>query len=202
MARDANLRREPVLRASEPVTLRGGEPAPRGAPEPLMRNLLVTTTSTVEGRTVEAYLGLVTGEVLASADILQDTPPPKGLIARLRGRAPAGGEGSLSATRETALRDMKSRAAARGADAVLGVTLATQLLGDSLVVTATGTAVKLGGPVGVAESRARRSVHATCHALEGPNAVTRSGGPLREMEGPSGGGERTDARDQEPSRGA
>ena len=144
MARDATLRREPVLRASEPAGLRGEEAATRGMAEPALRSVLVTTTSGFEGRPVEVYLGIVTGEVVVGADILQDAPAPRGIFRRLRGRATEDRQNSLADAREKALRDLKSRAASRGADAVLGIALATQLLGDSLVVSATGTAVRLG----------------------------------------------------------
>jgi uncharacterized protein YbjQ (UPF0145 family) len=142
MARDTTLRREPVLRAAEPPLVPGAEPANRAA-EPSLRAILVTTTPTVEGRPVAGYLGIVTGEVLASADILDEAPVKRGFFARLRGAAPAE-EASLTDARENALRDMKSRAAAKGADAVVGVSLTQAVLGEVLVVTATGTAVRLG----------------------------------------------------------
>jgi uncharacterized protein YbjQ (UPF0145 family) len=141
MARDTTLRREPVLRATEPPLVQGAEPANRAA-EPSLRAILVTTTPSVEGRPVAAYLGIVTGEVLASADILNEVPAKKGFFARSRSAAQSE-DASLAEARENALRDLKARAAAKGADAVLGVTVTQAILGASLVVTATGTAVRL-----------------------------------------------------------
>jgi uncharacterized protein YbjQ (UPF0145 family) len=142
MARDTTLRREPVLRASEPSLMPGAEPANR-AVEPSLKAILVTTTPAVDGRPVASYLGIVTGEVIASADLLTEAPVKRGFFARFKA-APQNEDGSLAEARENALRDLKSRAGARGADAVVGITISQAILGNSLVVTATGTVVRLG----------------------------------------------------------
>ena len=142
MARDTTLRREPVLRSLEPPLSMGTDSANRGT-EPALRNLLVTTTPSVEGRPVAAYLGIVTGEVVAGADLLDEVPAPRGFLARFRS-APRAEDRSLAEARERALRDLKAQAGAKGADAVLGVSFAQAVLGNRLVVTATGTAVRLG----------------------------------------------------------
>jgi uncharacterized protein YbjQ (UPF0145 family) len=141
MARDTTLRREPILRAAEPPLMPGAEPANRAA-EPTLKAILVTTTPAVEGRPVAGYLGIVTGEVIATADLLTEAPVKRGFFARFKS-APKDEDGSLAEVRESALRDLKARAGARGADAVVGVSITQAVLGASLVVTATGTAVRL-----------------------------------------------------------
>jgi uncharacterized protein YbjQ (UPF0145 family) len=97
----------------------------------------------LEGRPIETYLGLVVGELVVSADILEAAPPKRSFLARLRGETSTDERGSLSAVRDKALRELKGRAASRGADAVVGVAVDLQVFGDLLVVTTSGTAVRL-----------------------------------------------------------
>ena len=106
--------------------------------------MLVTTTHTIEGRKVQDYLGIVTGEVIVGANIFKD------LMAGIRdivgGRAGAY-EATLRDARAEALNELKSEARALGADAVIGVDLDYEVLGQGgsmLMVSASGTAVKLG----------------------------------------------------------
>ncbi|MBP1804233.1 heavy metal-binding domain-containing protein [Rubellimicrobium aerolatum] len=129
-------RREPVLRVPA-ASNHPGEPRVR-ASEPPLRDVLLTTTPAVEGRPVAAYLGVVTGE----STFRTESEAPTGLLGRLRGRSKAAP--SLAGCREEALRDLRARAAALGADAVLGLSLAHESLGDQVLVVATGTAVRLG----------------------------------------------------------
>jgi uncharacterized protein YbjQ (UPF0145 family) len=106
--------------------------------------MLMTTTSTIEGRPVREYLGIVTGEVIVGANIFKD------LFAGVRdivgGRSGAY-ESSLRDARETALKELADEARALGADGVIGVDLDYEVLGKTgsmLMVSASGTAVKLG----------------------------------------------------------
>ncbi|MFM7028577.1 MAG: heavy metal-binding domain-containing protein [Chakrabartia sp.] len=106
--------------------------------------MLVTTTNNVEGRPVAQYLGVVTGEVIVGANIFKD------LFAGIRdivgGRSGAY-ESTLRDARTTALSELKDEARALGADAVIGVDLDYEVLGQGgsmLMVSASGTAVKLG----------------------------------------------------------
>jgi uncharacterized protein YbjQ (UPF0145 family) len=105
--------------------------------------MITTTTPSIEGRTVQQYLGIVTGEAVIGANLFRD------LFATVRdivgGRA-ASYERVLADARATAIREMEEAAAARGADAVIAVDLDYEVLGASngmLMVTACGTAVKL-----------------------------------------------------------
>lgn len=135
----ATPRKEPVLRSVEP-TLRQADPVLR-QDEPPVKDLLVTTTPGIEGRPIAAYLGIVAGEAILNADSVREAP--SGVRGLLRRRS-AETEGSLAEARETALREMRTRATSKGADAVVGVSLGHQVVGGLLVVWATGTAVRLG----------------------------------------------------------
>jgi uncharacterized protein YbjQ (UPF0145 family) len=106
--------------------------------------MLLTTTSTVEGRPVREYLGVVTGEVIVGANIFKD------LFAGIRdivgGRSGAY-ENSLRDARRTALEELTAEAKALGANGVIGIDLDYEVLGKEgsmLMVTASGTAVILG----------------------------------------------------------
>lgn len=106
-----------------------------------MSEVIVTTTTAVEGRPAKQYLGIVTGEVIVGANIFRD------LFAGIRdivgGRSGAY-EQVLQRAREEALSEMQDRAAQLGANAVVGVDLDYEVLGANgsmLMVSATGTAV-------------------------------------------------------------
>ena len=103
--------------------------------------MLITTTSQVEGQPVRRYCGVVAGEAILGANIFKD------LFAGIRdlvgGRAGAY-ERELQRAREIALAEMTERAAELGANAVIGVDLDYEVLGEKssmLMVTASGTAV-------------------------------------------------------------
>jgi uncharacterized protein YbjQ (UPF0145 family) len=105
--------------------------------------VIKTTTPTVEGRSINEYLGVVTGEAILGANIVRD------LFAGVRdivgGRSGAYEE-ELRKAREIALQEMEQEAASRGADAVVGIDLDYETVGNGsmLMVTASGTAVRLG----------------------------------------------------------
>jgi uncharacterized protein YbjQ (UPF0145 family) len=103
--------------------------------------MILTTTSSIEGKPARDYLGIVTGEVIVGANIFKD------LFASVRdivgGRSGAY-ENSLRDARETALKELEAEARARGANAVIGVDFDYEVLGQGgsmLMVTASGTAV-------------------------------------------------------------
>jgi uncharacterized protein YbjQ (UPF0145 family) len=104
--------------------------------------MIVTTTPSVEGRKITEYLGLVTGEVIMGANVLRDFSAA--LSDFFGGRAGAY-EDKLNEGRETAVDEMINRAAAMGADAIVGVDLDYEVVGQTmLMISVTGTAVKLG----------------------------------------------------------
>ena len=103
--------------------------------------MIVTTTQTIEGRAVERYLGIVTGEAILGANLFRD------IFANIRdivgGRSGAY-EKELAQARDIALQEMQDRAQQLGANAVLGVDLDYEVLGQAngmLMVSASGTAV-------------------------------------------------------------
>jgi len=105
--------------------------------------MITTTTNTIEGKKITAYLGIVTGETIIGANIFRDFFA--GIRDIVGGRSGAYEE-VLKEARETALREMQEKAGQLGANAVLGVDLDYETIGQSmLMVTASGTAVKYEG---------------------------------------------------------
>ncbi|MDR5654500.1 heavy metal-binding domain-containing protein [Ruixingdingia sedimenti] len=103
--------------------------------------MIVTTTPSVEGYSVAEYFGIVTGEAILGANIVRDLFA--GITDILGGRSGAY-EKELAKARETALREMEERAAGRGANAVIGVDLDYEVINNMLMVSASGTAVRIG----------------------------------------------------------
>ena len=106
--------------------------------------MIITTTNTVEGRSITAYHGLVAGETIMGANVFKD------LFAGIRNIV-GGRSGSYEKVfrdaRAEAMAEMEAEARARGANAILGVSLNYGAIGASdgmLMVSATGTAVTLG----------------------------------------------------------
>ena len=104
--------------------------------------MIITTTNSIEGFTIDRYLGLVTGEVIAGVNLIKDIGA--GLRNLFGGRS-QGYEEELLTARESAQRELVERAQRLGADAVVGVDLDYEVLGqgDMLMVAMTGTAVAL-----------------------------------------------------------
>ena len=105
--------------------------------------MIISTTTLIEGRPVREYLGVVTGEVIVGANIFKD------LFAGIRdivgGRAGAY-ESTLRDARNEAFAEMEDEAYRRGADAVIGVDIDYEVVGQGgsmLMVSVSGTAVKL-----------------------------------------------------------
>jgi Uncharacterized conserved protein len=104
--------------------------------------MIITTTNTIEGFKIDKYLGLVTGEVIAGVNLFKDIGA--GLRNLFGGRS-QGYEQELQNAREEAQGELMERAGRMGADAVVGVDLDYEVLGqgDMLMVSVTGTAVTL-----------------------------------------------------------
>ncbi len=106
--------------------------------------MILSTTPSIEGRTIAEYRGIVTGEAILGANIFKD------LFAGIRdivgGRAGAY-ERELARARSLALEELEAVAVGLGADAVVGIDLDYETVGQGgsmLMVTASGTAVRLG----------------------------------------------------------
>lgn len=105
--------------------------------------MILTTTPSVEGRKITEYKGIVFGEVVAGVNFIKDFGAS---IRNIIGGRSSSYEGELIEARENALRELSQRAAQLGADAVVGIDIDYEVLGETngmLMVTASGTAVKL-----------------------------------------------------------
>ncbi len=104
--------------------------------------MIITTTPSVEGYQIAEYKGIVVGEAIMGANILRDMFA--GITDIIGGRSGAY-ESKLQDARETALHELEQRARALGANAVVGVDLDYEVVGQSmLMVSASGTAVVIG----------------------------------------------------------
>ena len=105
--------------------------------------MLLTTTATVEGRPVREYLGVVTGETIIGANFVKD------IFASVRdfvGGRSGSYEKVLCEAKDTAMREMQERAERIGANAILGIDLDYETVGQGnsmIMVTCSGTAVRL-----------------------------------------------------------
>lgn len=105
--------------------------------------MLVTTTHNIEGRRITKYCGVVSGEAILGANIFRD------FLAGVRdivGGRSASYEKELHQAREIAMREIEEEAAKLGADAVVGVDLDYEVVGQGasmLMVSVSGTAVTL-----------------------------------------------------------
>lgn len=101
--------------------------------------MIVSTTPTLEGHRIVAYHGVVVGEAILGANVVRDLFA--GITDIIGGRSGAY-EASLQQARETALQELQERAAAAGGNAVVGVDLDYEVVGNSmLMVSASGTSV-------------------------------------------------------------
>lgn len=103
--------------------------------------MIVSTTPTLEGLPVKAYLGVVTGEVIVGANLFRDL---FATITDIVGGRSGKYEDVLARARGQAIAEMRQQAAALGANAVVAVDLDYEVLGrggSMLMVSASGTAV-------------------------------------------------------------
>lgn len=103
--------------------------------------MILTTTTAIEGRTVRDYCGIVFGETIIGANIFKD------LFASIRdivGGRSGTYERVLAEARETSLGEMQQRAAALGANAIIGIDVDYEVIGKDgsmIMVSVSGTAV-------------------------------------------------------------
>lgn len=102
------------------------------------RSMIVTTTPSIEGRSISAYHGIVVGEAILGANVFRDMFA--GITDIIGGRSSAY-EKSLAEARATAIGEMEDRATAMGGNAVVGVDLDYEVINNMLMVSASGTAV-------------------------------------------------------------
>jgi len=106
--------------------------------------MIITTTPVIEGRSVREYKGVVIGEAILGAHVFRD------LFAGVRdivGGRSGSYEKSLREARQIAFKEVEEEARALGADAVIGVDLDYEVIGEKgsmMMVSVSGTAVTLG----------------------------------------------------------
>ena len=109
-------------------------------------DLLLTTTTALDGRRIEQYLGIVQGEAILGANIFRDFFA--GITDILGGRSGAY-EGELRKAREIAFREMQDDARGMGANAIVGIDIDYETIqiggsgGNMLMVSVSGTAVRV-----------------------------------------------------------
>ncbi|MBF2000341.1 MAG: YbjQ family protein [Synechococcales cyanobacterium C42_A2020_086] len=107
--------------------------------------MILTTTDTIQGAVVESYLGVVTAEVVYGTNVLRD------FFAAMRdfwGGRTGSYERVFERGQQDALAELEQRANRLGANAVIGIkvdtgTISIDQSGALLLITATGTAVRL-----------------------------------------------------------
>ena len=105
--------------------------------------MILTTTPTIEGRAILEYRGIVFGEVISGVNFFKDFGAS---IRNIIGGRSSSYENELLSARTKALKELEERAQSMGADAVVGIDIDYEVLGEGggmLMVTASGTAVKL-----------------------------------------------------------
>jgi uncharacterized protein YbjQ (UPF0145 family) len=103
--------------------------------------MITTTTPSVEGKRIVEYKGIVFGEVVSGVNFVRDIAAS---FTNFLGGRSGSYEEELINARQNALREMEHRAAAMGANAIVGVDIDYEVLGADngmLMVTASGTAV-------------------------------------------------------------
>ena len=103
--------------------------------------MLLSTTPTIEGRHIIEYKGVVTGETIVGANVMKDFMA--GLRDFFGGRSGTYEKG-LREAKDSAMSEMEERAAELGANAIVGIDLDYEAIGQNgsmLMVTCSGTAV-------------------------------------------------------------
>ncbi|MBU3022604.1 heavy metal-binding domain-containing protein [Aestuariibacter sp. A3R04] len=105
--------------------------------------MIITTTPTIEGKTISQYHGIVVGEAVMGANLFKD------LFASIRdivGGRSGSYEDELTKARKLAFFELEQEARAMGANAVVGIDIDYQVIGDKgsmLMVSIAGTAVRV-----------------------------------------------------------
>ena len=103
--------------------------------------MILSTTPSIEGRTIREYKGVVTGETIIGANFVKD------LFAGIRdivGGRSGSYEQVLREAKDTSMNEMMERARAMGANAIVGIDIDYETIGGNnsmLMVATSGTAV-------------------------------------------------------------
>jgi uncharacterized protein YbjQ (UPF0145 family) len=104
--------------------------------------MIMTTTNNLEGKVINQYLGIITGEAILGANIFKD------FFAGIRdivGGRSASYEKELKEARRIAFSELEEKAFQLGANAIIGIDVDYETIGDTgsmLMVSVTGTAAQ------------------------------------------------------------
>lgn len=103
--------------------------------------MFITTTDSIEGRTIEKYLGIVTGEAVFGVGVFAGI---KAEIEDLVGKRVESYEKELESAKNNAMAEMIKEGKILGAHAIVGVDIDyMEFLGKYFMVIMNGTAVHL-----------------------------------------------------------
>lgn len=103
--------------------------------------MLITTTPTIEGRAIQEYSGVVTGEAIMGANVVRDFFAS---ITDIVGGRSGAYESKLKEARDIAIEEMKQQASRLGANAIVGIDIDYEVIRDGmLMVAVSGTAVRI-----------------------------------------------------------
>lgn len=103
--------------------------------------MLISTTSSIEGKAIKEYRGVVFGEVINGVNFMRDFSAS---ITNVIGGRATQYEEELINTRADAINEMMKRAEKIGANAIIGVKFDYETIGQAgsmLAVIASGTAI-------------------------------------------------------------
>ena len=103
--------------------------------------MILTTTPEIEGHTIREYKGIVTGETIIGANFVKDFFA--GIRDVIGGRS-GSYEKVLIEAKETSMMEMTERAQSLGANAIVGIDIDYETIGQNgsmLMVATSGTAV-------------------------------------------------------------
>jgi uncharacterized protein YbjQ (UPF0145 family) len=104
-------------------------------------NMIILTTPSIEGREIEKYLGVVSGNAVLGTNIFRDIfAGIKDIVGGRMGQY----EDVLEKAQELAIEEMKEKAEKLGANAIIGVNISFNTIGQAssmLMVNVVGTAV-------------------------------------------------------------
>lgn len=106
--------------------------------------MLLTTTPSVDGKQILTYHGVITGEAIMGANVVRDIFAS---ITDIIGGRSGAYEEKLQDARVIAMQELEQRALRLGANAVVGIDLDYEVIGQSgsmLMVSVSGTAVTIG----------------------------------------------------------
>ncbi len=105
--------------------------------------MLISTTDTLQGYSIDEYFGIVTGETISGANVVRDI---MATVTDYVGGRSGTYEEVLEIARQSTLTELTDRANLLGANAIIGVSFDYETIGGRgamLMVTATGTAVSI-----------------------------------------------------------